>query len=662
MRKRHVPLFLCFGLVLASTAQAQLDGIDLPLEELVKVRVVSLPKFAENADAIPSVVSILKREEIRLYGWRTLGDALRTLQGFNVTSDHTYAYAGVRGVSPPGDYRPRLQLLIDGMPINENIYAGAPVDSAFPLDLGLVERIEVVRGPSASVYGGDAMFGVINVVTRSGQDVGGSEVSLAVGSERARQGRLTWGGNAGGHDVLLSVTGFGAGGQGMGLSDVSADGGTRRAQGVGAEHGGQLFAAVRGSDWRFTLTHSDRDRMVPTASFGTIFNDRSHREADRYSAVELSKEWRFAAKTSLHQRLYAGDYRYDGLFPYDHAPADPVVVNRDKARGNWWGVEHRLVSSAWAGHRTTLGVEYRADSRQDQLNDDLGYGCYGHGSGPCLDDRRSHRQYTLYAQDEIQLGAATLLTLGARYDALPGIDSFWSPRLGIVHDADEFGLFKLLVGSAFRPPSVFERYYTTPTFTFGNPAVKSERMQSVEVAWEKRFGYSSRLSTALYALHLQRLMTAETSGLAVNGPDVHAQGVEVEFERQWANRSQFRAGVSTQYAGQGAGAMDNSPRHMAKLNVAVPTGLFGVMAAVEGQWVSERRADQGTRKVGDYTLANLNFSRAVSGSPWDVSVGIYNLFDRAYRDPVAVDTQTAITRWSMPQLRRSVLFRTTYRF
>ena len=148
------------GLVLAGwalcpangQAAARLDALSMSLEELTAVRILATPKFAEDAEHSPSSVSILTAAEIRSFGWRTLADVLRSLQGFNVPEAHTYAYGGVRGVSAPGDYRQRGQVLIDGMSVNENVYASVPVDSAFPLDLELVERIEVIRGPSASVF------------------------------------------------------------------------------------------------------------------------------------------------------------------------------------------------------------------------------------------------------------------------------------------------------------------------------------------------------------------------------------------------------------------------------------------------------------------------------------------------------------------------------
>ena len=128
--QNRLAALLTAGLLAAAPARA-LDAIDMALEDLLKVNIVSAPKFAENPDQIPSVVSILTAEDIRLYGWQTLGAALRSLQGFNVTDNHTHAYGGVRGISQPGDSRPRLQILIDGQSINENIYASAPVTSAF---------------------------------------------------------------------------------------------------------------------------------------------------------------------------------------------------------------------------------------------------------------------------------------------------------------------------------------------------------------------------------------------------------------------------------------------------------------------------------------------------------------------------------------------------
>lgn len=659
----HLSAILLASVLLPATpALGAVDAIDISLEDLLQVNIVATPKFAENPDQIPSVVSILTTEDIRLYGWRTLGDALRSLQGFNVTNDHTYAYGGVRGISQPGDYRPRLQILIDGQAINENIYASAPVDSAFPLDIGLVERIEVIRGPSAAIYGGDAMFGVINVVTRSGVSVGG-EATLKLGSGADRRLRLSLGGQVGGSDVLVSVTGFGTHGRTLSFDDVNGDGSRRDLHRAGGEDGGQLFVKVRGDDWHFSLIHAKRERMVPTASYDTIADDPGHAETDTYTLLNLGKEWKLNATNTLHQRLYFGNYQYDGVFPYDYTPTDPRVMNVDAAQGSWWGFENRLVNTHWSGHRITLGIEYKSNWRQNQMNYDRGYGCIDSGSAsPCLDDRHSSRQISVTAQDEIQLGNANQLTLGTSYDHYGSLGTFWSPRLGLTHDAGSLGLFKALYGTAFRVPTVYERYYIAPSLAYGNPDLESEKMRSLELSWEKRFGPQARLTATAYHFHLARMVTADGNGIAVNGSVVQATGLELEYEQRWSNGSRLRTGYTIQRAADEARSLDNSPRHMIKANLGLPTGIPYLRAGLETQWISARMADYGTQKTPSYLLANLNLSYAPTGKSWEVALGIYNLFDRQYTDPVATDQILGVRRWQMPQFGRTAMLRTTLHF
>jgi iron complex outermembrane receptor protein len=387
--------------LVVGTATAAVDALDMTLDELLAVRIVSTPKFAEHPDRIPSAISVLTAEDIRLYGWRTLGEALRSLQGFNVTSDHTYDYAGMRGVAQPGDYRPRMQVLVDGVSLVDTIYASVPVDTAFPLDIGLVERIEVIRGPSASVYGGDAMFGVINVVTRAGVGHGSTEFALTTDRGAGRRLRATWSGEIAGASALLSASAFHSSGSSLAFSDLTADGEATRVRHVGADDGRQLFFKLRGADWRLTLLHAERERTVPTGSYETLPNDTGHFETDRYDFLSLAREWRLAADQTFELHAVVGQYGNDGAFPYDYAPDNPRLFNVDKARGNWWGIENRWVYTGWRGHRLTLGLEYRANTRQDQRNDDRGYGCFDLGSpAPCLDSRESSRQATLYVQDE----------------------------------------------------------------------------------------------------------------------------------------------------------------------------------------------------------------------------------------------------------------------
>jgi len=633
-------------------AAADVDGISMSLEDLTAVRILATPKFAEDAEHSPSVVSIVTAADIRTFGWRTLADVLRSLQGFTVTEDHTYAYAGVRGVSAPGDYRQRFQVLIDGMSVNENIYASVPLDSAFPLDLELVERIEVIRGPSASVYGGDSMFGVVNLVTRGGASLKGGEASVAAGSGRDFRGRLTRGGETeGGVAYLVSASGFSAEGLRMHFPDMAAAGSGTSARHLRGEGGGRLFAQLRASDWRATLLHGERDRIVPTGTYGTDFNDPAHREKDGFTLAEFAASRAAGADTTLHGRAYAGRYQYRGKFPYTYPP---YLINRDDATGEWWGVEGRLVSRAWSGQRWTVGAEYRDNTRQDQRNGDVGIGCFGIGSDPCLDSHAHSRQFNVYAQDEISLDARTLLTLGLRFDRRFNAGEHLSPRIGLVHETASAGIFKLLYASAFREPTVYERLYITPTYVYGSPSLRAERMQSVEGAWEKRIE-RGRVMATVYHFRVTDLIAPDpTTGIVRNIDPLSGQGLEVEVEQRWLERLALRAGYTFQHPVAGQGRAENAPRHMLKTNLGMDLG-YAWFAGLEGQYVSRRLSADSSTSVGAYTLANLNLRHAPAGQRWELALGLYNLFDARFSDPIGRDTTVAGPRVTMPQAGRTAM-------
>src|SRR5690606_12344370 len=115
----------------------------------------------------PAAVSVITRDDIRAYGWRTLAQALASLPGVYTSFDRQYDYLGTRGFGLPGDFNTRLLLTINGNRVNDTVYDSAGLGRNFPVDLDLVERIEFIPGPGGAVHGPNAMFGVINVITRN---------------------------------------------------------------------------------------------------------------------------------------------------------------------------------------------------------------------------------------------------------------------------------------------------------------------------------------------------------------------------------------------------------------------------------------------------------------------------------------------------------------
>jgi outer membrane receptor for ferrienterochelin and colicin len=134
------------------------DLTQLSLEELLNVRVYAASKHLESVNDAPSSITIVTAEEIQEYGYRTLADILERVRGFYITYDRYLSYVGVRGFGRLGDWNSRVLLLIDGNRINENVLGQALLGTEFPLDVDLIQRVEIVRGPSSSLYGAEAFF------------------------------------------------------------------------------------------------------------------------------------------------------------------------------------------------------------------------------------------------------------------------------------------------------------------------------------------------------------------------------------------------------------------------------------------------------------------------------------------------------------------------
>src|SRR3989449_846975 len=150
-------------------------------------------KYEQKPSEAPASISIITADEIQRYGYRTLSEILRSVRGLFTTYDRNYSYIGARGFDRPGDYDTRILLLLDGHRVNDNVYDQASVGTESLVDVDAIDRVEVIRGPSSSLYGTDAFFAVINAITRSGRDLNGKEIAAAGGSYSTAEGRAAYG-------------------------------------------------------------------------------------------------------------------------------------------------------------------------------------------------------------------------------------------------------------------------------------------------------------------------------------------------------------------------------------------------------------------------------------------------------------------------------------
>jgi len=189
----------------------------MSLEDLMKVDIDSVSGvsgFNQKVTEAPAAVTIITAEDIQRYGYRTLADILRNVRGFYVSNDRNYSYLGVRGYGLPGDYNSRITLMVDGHRLNDDIFDAALIGTEFPIDVDLIDRVEVIRGPNSSLYIASAFLGVINVITKRGRDSQRVSVTGSVASYGTYEGSVIYGDQfKNGLEMLLSGSFYDSHGQ-----------------------------------------------------------------------------------------------------------------------------------------------------------------------------------------------------------------------------------------------------------------------------------------------------------------------------------------------------------------------------------------------------------------------------------------------------------------
>ena len=657
------PLLILIAAILAwppRVAAATEAGMEQILfQEIPSVFTAS--KYEQLVTAAPSAVSIVTAAEIRKYGYRTLGDILRSVRGFYTSSDRMSESLGVRGFSRPGDFNTRILVLLDGARVNNNIFDVAGIDTEFPLDIDLIDRVEVVRGPGSSLYGSNAFFAVINVISRRGRDLQGLELSATGASQQTYQIRGSYGTRLpGGLEMLLSGTRHGSEGQKrLYFPEYDApETNNGVAEDVNHEDDYQFFGRFSLGDFSLETAWEDIDRQVPTGAFGTVFNDPRNRTGGRQGLAQLQYHHLYADQLEVGAKLVYSRFRSYGDYVYDYgAPGSPqLVVNRDDFQGDWWGGELQLSRSLFDRHRVMVGGEYRDNFRQDLKNYDV---------ATYLDSRNQSQTFGLFLQDDYQVLHNLALSLGIRYDYFSTCGGETSPRLALIYNPWEKTAFKVLYGKAFRAPSAYESYYNDGLATQKpNPDLGPETIRSWEVVWEQFFGDHLRAVATGYYYRIKDLvnLTLDPSdNLLVfrNLDKVEARGMELELEGRLAAGWEGRISYTLQNAQnqQTDETLSNSPRQMLKLNLTAPLVADKLSLGLEEQYTDRRRTVSGG-EVGGFAVTNLTLSGRHLLPGLEAALSIYNLFDRSYADPVSA----ALRQDSIVQDGRSFRCQLTYNF
>jgi outer membrane receptor for ferrienterochelin and colicins len=629
------------------------DLSSLTLEQLMDLRVEGAALHPQSLEDAPASVTIISAADIRKYGYRTLGEALSSARGFYLNNDRSYHSVGVRGFNLPGDYASRFLVMVNGHNMADNVFDSMlwfGVD--FPIDMTLVKRIEIIRGPSSALYGSNGIFATINIVTKSPDEAGPPAVIADYGSFGEKKIQMMAAQQIGKTaSVLLSGSVFNNTGESpLYFKEFDTpQTGNGQAIRMDGEKGYHFFANLVWRNWSVTAVLSDRNKTQPISWGNTVFNDRGTHLFENANYVEAAYA-RELSKGTLRWRTYYNSDHLSGRF--DYPLGDTVEDNRTFSWGDWIGSQLTYRFDLPHFGTLTAGAEGKVDLRTYQASMDV-------SPVPIqfVNIDRRDKSLALFAQDELKLSPRWKLDLGIRMDLSAYRHNFVSPRAALIYQPSSVWTYKFLYGRSFRNPTAFQLFYDDGLSSVANPTARPEKVDTAEIDVDRKIGRSMSLGVAVYSYWLRDFLAGvfTSSGLiqTQNIGKVHATGLELGLKGHPTSWLEAAASYAFQRSSDNDtdGILENSPEHLAKVRFAVPIRRkFDFSSGM--QYFSSRRtlagASLGPVYLADFTITSRELLPAL-----DIQFGVRNAFNRNYSDPIALNQLVD----TMQQPGRSVFVR-----
>jgi outer membrane receptor protein involved in Fe transport len=654
------------------------QAINVVMPEEAAVTAVS--RSRQNVAEAPSSVSIVSREELRAFHYPTVAEALRGVPGVYVWDDRSYATVGIRGASQLGSYGNRVLVLSDGQPLNDDWIGSSYVGYDGRVDLGDVERIEVVRGPGSVVYGNSAFSGVINLVTRPAASRPHVEVGVSTTGDGVARGRLRAEAPLGKSGGLWTSVGVARGaGRDFFFPEFAAG------PSAGYSRGGDGFTAATlegratqgafAAHWFWTAHEKD----IPTGAYQTLLGDARTLQRDSRAAFELRAEPHLSPRVTWLSRAQLNFYRFHGAYARG---ASDGGLETDTYRGSWAGLEQRLELLPLPNLRVFVGGELQSHFQVDQLA--------RNEQGRFLDQTGSNGHRFLvgaaYATVDARPSERWALHAGARLDSYSTFGSSMNPRFAAIYRPYPGGNIKLIGGQAFRAPSVYELYYNDGGVTqIQSPRLSPERIYSLELEYSHAVNPLLTLGASLFENYILDLVVSRGDGTSsdplryINSSVPLATfGGELSVRQELPHGAQISASygllLPRYLHHRGLDALfdvdrdpsfrdvANVPRHIVILKGWLPLvgeTLRGAsrLTLENGRYDRYEQASdpqqQRTRAVAlwDLVLTGTALPARGAAPKIDFAVGVYNAFDYRFSLPVSAE----FVQRTVPQSGRTFL-------
>jgi iron complex outermembrane receptor protein len=635
----------------------------------------------------PSVASVITAADIKAMGATDIDEVLETVPGLHVARDNIgfapiYTFRGIHST-----FNQQVLVLVNGIPIT-NVYAGNRSTAWGGMPVQAIARIEVVRGPGSAVYGADASAGVINIITKTKDDMNGTEIGGRIGSFDTYDGWGLHGGEWAGFDVAAMVEYHKTNGPD---SIVDADLqtffdnvlGTRASLAPGPvsltrDNLDARLDLSRGHwRWRGGLQH--RGNLGMGAGLAQALDPHSRNESDRwntdltYHNPEFAEHWDVQAQASyFHTSIVntrdnrllppgtvlpiGADGNINGVSPLGLVTFPQGFIGNPSGFENHARVNLSGVYTGFEDHQIRLGTGYNysalwaKEKKNFGINPFTGVPIPFSGSlalvnvtgTPAVYIGKPDRQnYFFYVQDEWKFARDWQLTGGVRYDYYSDFGDTVNPRAALVWDLRYDLTAKLMYGSAFRAPSFQEMHAVNNPVTLGNPSLAPETLDTVEVAFDYRPRDNLRLGWNVFHYWWNDIIrfVADPGGGSFTAQNTGRQeGTGTELEAEWKATDSLKLIGNYSFQKSMDEALDhdagNAPHHQVYLRANwefLPDWQF----VPQAKWILDRDRAEGDDRpeIGDYTWVDLTLRRTRLADHFEVAFSVRNLFDVDAREP-----------------------------
>ncbi|MGO3130563.1 MAG: ligand-gated channel protein [Alcaligenes sp.] len=632
---KRLPLVLA-GVFVASGAVAQ-ENTPVQLSPVV----VTASGFEQDIKEAPASITVITREELENKFYRDAYDALQDVPGVIVTGGGDRRDITIRGMSSK-----YTLILIDGKRQSSaetrTNSDSSGVEGGWTPPLSEIERIEVVRGPMSSLYGSDAMGGVINIITRKVPKEWGGSIRLdSTLQAHSRSGDIFQGNFMLGGPIKEGVLGLQVYGQQTNRKEDDIYDGYRKRESF--EVGAKLSLTPT-ENHSFVLEGSSKRQKYNSTLGKTVEPIAPGEPCGRSGCPDSSETDYRGEKVSL---THSGNWGF--------ATSDTYVQQEDfNNKSRDMRIKNTDARTAWVAplgdHLLTIGSSYQHQKLNDQTGNQLTTGV----------NRVKRTQWALFLEDEWSLTNSFALTGGVRYDHDENYGKHFSPRVYGVWTANDNWTIKGGVSTGFRAPDLRQTVAGWGQVSrggnmYGNPNLKPEKSLSQEfgVMYDTLEGFSAGVT--LFNNDFKDKITRIACPLSkcTDGPNQFGsnpttyenvdkavtRGVETNFSwdlaQDWTVKANYTYTDSKQKSGPNEGQpLNQMPKHMANVSLDWrPTEKISTWARVnfrgkESEPVTS--ASSSTTKAPSYTFVDLGGTYKLNKNV-DLYAGIYNIMDKQIR-------------------------------